>query len=246
VLLRPPFENLYLRTVGLRQVSGSLRLPPSVFASFLAAPWDPSPDFALPAKWKRREHDHPRYARFCYALARGTRARRILEVGSSAGGTTAGWARALAETDAEGGGPVHLVCVDDDSYEPGVYPTLTARNVERVGLAPASVTFERGDSTSCLQRVRERHPGYFDIYLVDAGHTYEAALGDLENGLAAVRPGGLIAVHDVDRSRPMPEATAEHPAPVFDAVRDFVRGHGFETCTLGFVRKHLAIVRVAG
>ena len=44
MLLRPPFENLYLRAVGLRQVSGPLRLPPAVFETFLSAPWDPSPD----------------------------------------------------------------------------------------------------------------------------------------------------------------------------------------------------------
>jgi hypothetical protein len=44
----------------------------------------------------------------------------------------------------------------------------------------------------------------------------------------------------------MPEATAAHPAPVYDAVHDFTRAHGFESCTLRFVRKHLAIVRVAG
>jgi len=245
VLLRPPFENAWLRAVGVRQVSGPLRLPDAVFRAFLAAPWDPSPHFALPAKWKRREHDHPRYARFCYALARGTGARRILEVGSSAGGTTAGWARALAEASAEGAA-VHLVCVDDDSYEPGVYPTLTAQNVERVGLARDRVTFTCGDSASRLRTIREEHPGYFDVYLVDAGHTYEAATGDLENGLPAVRPGGLIAVHDVDPRRAMPEATAAHPAPVFDAVRDFTRAHGFESCTLRFIRKHLAVVRVTG
>ncbi|HXY68358.1 MAG TPA: class I SAM-dependent methyltransferase [Gemmatimonadales bacterium] len=245
MLLRPPFENAWLRAVGLRRVSGTLTLPAAVGEAFLGAPWDPSPDFALPPKWKRREHDHPRYARFCYALARGTGARRILEVGSSAGGTTAGWARALGEA-ARGGATVHLVCVDDDSYEPGVYPTLTALNVERVGLPPDRVTFERGDSASCLRGIGAARPAYFDIYLVDAGHTYEAATADLENGLPAVRPGGLIAVHDVDRSRHMPEATAAHPAPVYDAVQDFVRRHGFATCTLGFIRKHLALVRVGG
>lgn len=243
--LRPPFENAWLRAIGLRQVSGSLRLPAAVFEAFLAAPWDPSPDFALPAKWKRRAREHPRYARFCYALARGTGARRILEVGSSSGGTTAGWARALGEA-AAGGAAVHLVCVDNDSYEPGVYPAITARNVERVGLALDRVTFERGDSASCLRGVAAARPRYFDVYLVDAGHTYEEATGDLELGLPAVRPGGLIAVHDVDRARAMPEATAAHPAPVYDAVHDFTRAHGFESCTLRFVRKHLAIVRVAG
>ena len=90
MLLRPPFENWYLRAWGIRKGWGQLALPEEVFRTFLAAPYDPSPRFVLPPQWKRREHDHPRYARFCYALARGTDARRILEVGSSAGGTTAG------------------------------------------------------------------------------------------------------------------------------------------------------------
>jgi len=245
MLLRPPFENWYLRAWGLRKVWGPLALPERVFATLLAAPYDLSPDFVLPPQWKRREHDHPRYARFCYALARGTEARRILEVGSSSGGTTTGWARALAEAAGEGA-EVRLVCVDDDSYTPGVYPAITAQNVERMGLALDRVTFHGGDSRALLPRLQKEYSGYFDVYLVDAGHTYEAALADLENGLPMVRRGGLIVVHDVDRSRPMPEATPAHPAPVYDAVADFARTHGFDSCTVGFVRKHLAIVQVRG
>jgi predicted O-methyltransferase YrrM len=245
MLLRPPFENWYLRAWGLRKVWGPLDLPRRVFETFLGAPYDLSPDFVLPAEWKRREHDHPRYARFCYALARGTGARRILEVGSSSGGTTTGWARALAEAAAEGA-EVRLVCVDDDSYHPGVYPAMTAQNIERVGLALGRVTFHCGDSAALLPRLQPEHPRYFDVYLVDAGHTFDVALADLENGLPMVRAGGLIAVHDVDRTRPMPEATAAHPAPVYDAVEQFARAHRFDHCIVGFVRKHLAIVQVRG
>jgi predicted O-methyltransferase YrrM len=245
ILLRPPLENWYLRSWGLRKVWGALALPPRVFEAFLAAPYDLTPDFVLPASRRRRAVEHPRYARFCYALARGTDARRILEVGSSSGGTTTGWARALAEA-AGAGADVRLVCVDDDSYTPPVYPTITAQNVGRAGLAPDRVTFQRGDSAALLPRLQAEFPRFFDIYLVDAGHTYEAALADLENGLPMVRRGGLIAVHDVDRTRRMPEATQAHPAPVYDAVGDFVGAHQFESCIVGFVRKHLAIVQVRG
>ena len=243
MLLRPPFENWYLRAWGRRRVWGPLVLPERVLATFLSAPYDLSPDFVLPPQWRRREHDHPRYARFCYALARGTGARRILEVGSSSGGTTTGWARALAEAAGEGA-EVRLVCVDDDSYNPGVYPVMTGQNVERMGLSLDRVTFHCGDSRAVLPRLHREHPGYFDVYLVDAGHTYEGALADLEDGLPMVRPGGLIAVHDVDRARPMPEATAAHPAPVYDAVEHFARSHRFDRCIVGFVRKHLAVVQV--
>ncbi len=79
---------------------------------------------------------------------------------------------------------------------------------------------------------------------MDANHTYEGATADLENGLPMVRPGGLIAVHDVDRARPMAEATAAHPAPVYDAMMDFAARHGFASGVLEFIRKHLGIVRV--
>ena len=245
MLLRPPFENWYLRAWGIRKVWGPLALPDAVFRTFLAAPYDPSPRFVLPPQWKRREHDHPRYARFCYALARGTGARRILEVGSSAGGTTAGWALALAES-ARAGNDVRLVCVDDDSYNVGVYPAMTGQNIERAGLPLDRVTFHSGDSAVLLPALQKEYPRYFDVYLVDAGHTYEAALADLENGLPMVRRGGFIAVHDVDRTRPMPEATPAHPAPVYEAVEHFALTHRFDSCIVGFVRKHLAIVQVRG
>ncbi len=243
MLLPPLLERLYLRLAGVTRVTGTLRLPEAVFAEFLAAPYDPAPDFANPPQWSRREHDHPRYARMCYALARGTGARRILEIGSSAGGTTTGWARALGEA-ARDGAPVHLVCVDDDSYAQHVYPELTRENVRRVGLAADRATFECGDSRVVLPRLAGRFTGYFDICLVDAGHTYEAALGDLERALPLMRAGGLVAVHDVDPGRPMPEATPDHPAPVLDAMLAFTRSHGFDHCILRFVRKHLGVVAV--
>lgn len=242
MLLKPPFENLYLRSLGVRKVSGTLRLPPAVLETFLAAPYDPSPDFVSPPKWRRREHDHPRYARFCYALAKATGAKRILEVGSSAGGTTAGWARALAEGAPEP--PPHLVCVDNDSYNEGVYPKLTGENVERVGLKLRRVTFHNGDSGALLAEIRDRYRHYFDIFLVDANHTYEAALADMENGFPMVAPGGWVVVHDVDRSRRMSEATAEHPAPVYDAFLEFARRHQLEWCILGFIRKHLGVAQI--
>lgn len=244
MLLRPPFENWYLEAFGLRKVRGTLRLPPQVFATFLAAPYDPSPDFVLPPRWRRREHDHPRYARFCYALARGTGARRILEVGSSAGGTSAGWARALAE--AGQGTPPHLVCVDNDSYNEGVYPGITGQNIEQVGLKLRRVTFHNGDSGVLLGQLQDRYRQYFDIYLVDANHSYDAALADLENGLPMVAPGGLIVVHDVDRSRRMSEATPQHPTPVYDAFMDFAARHHADFCILGFIRKHLGVAKIPG
>jgi predicted O-methyltransferase YrrM len=142
------------------------------------------------------------------------------------------------------GGAVELVCVDDDSYAAGVYPGITAQNVERAGLPLDRVTFLNGDSATLMREMQTRYRARFDIYLVDANHTYEGATADLENGLPMVRPGGLIAVHDVDRTRAMAEATAAHAAPVYDAMVAFAGRHRFEYCILRFIRKHLGILQV--
>jgi hypothetical protein len=79
---------------------------------------------------------------------------------------------------------------------------------------------------------------------VDGDHTYEGAQRDLENGLPLLKPGGFILVHDLDRGREMPESTAGHPSPVYEAFFDFVRAHGFQYCILRFIRKHLGIIQV--
>jgi len=243
MLLRPPFENLYLKYLGLSQREGNFEIPPALYRSFLAAPYDLTPNFALPSYWKKREHDHPRYARFCYALARTFHTSNILEVGTSAGGTTTGWAMALSEFLLQGK-PVKLVCVDNDSYAEGVYPVITKKNISQVGLPLSAVEFKTGDSKDVLPTLRQTHFNYFHLYLVDGDHSYEGALRDMVNGLPLMKKGGIIAVHDIDTGVPVAEATPDHPSPVYEAFMDFVSENKFRYYIFKFIRKHLGIIRV--
>jgi hypothetical protein len=96
-------------------------------------------------------------------------------------------------------------------------------------------------------RLRTEHfelKGQVDIYLVDGDHTYEGAMADMENGLPMLKRGGFILVHDIDRFRPMNEASADHPTPVYEAFNTFADGHRLNRCILRFVRKHLGVMRV--
>lgn len=243
MLLKPPFENLYLKLRGLSQHQGNLDIPPTLYQIFLNAPYDLTPHFVLPSYWKKREHDHPRYARFCYALARAYNASNILEVGTSAGGTATGWAKALNEFLLQRK-QVRLVCVDNDSYAEGVYPAITKKNIAHVGLDLSSVEFKTGDSKDVLPTLRQAHANSFDLYLVDGDHTYEGALRDMVNGLPLMKRGGIIAVHDVDTGITIAEATPDHPAPVYEAFMDFISANKFKYYIFRFIRKHLGIIQV--
>ncbi|MCP3978769.1 MAG: class I SAM-dependent methyltransferase [bacterium] len=236
-------ERLLLPRAVRRGVEGPLRIEPAVFDRFLRAPFDVVTSFTPPPGREGkpssgRGKDHPRYGRFVYALARELRPDLVVEVGTSAGGTAVGWARALVEN---GGGA--LVCLDNDSYASGTYPEVARRNIASTGLAQERYELLSGDSRELLLDLALRHERQVDIVLVDGDHTYDGATLDIASGLRMLRPGGLLLVHDVDRGRRMDEATAEHPYPVHEAFMAAVRGAGLEWCVLRFVRKHLGVAR---
>src|SRR4029077_1787619 len=119
-----------LLTLQARRVDGPLRLDDAVYETFLNASWDLIPDFEGPARRLRlgRGMDHPRYGRFIYAFAKVLRPRLVVDVGSYAGGTATAWAMALEEN-----GCGRLICVDNDTYSRGTYPTVTRRNLQKTG-----------------------------------------------------------------------------------------------------------------
>ncbi|MFQ6093268.1 MAG: class I SAM-dependent methyltransferase, partial [bacterium] len=101
-----------------------------MFDCFLSSVEDPLPDFRGPGHLKvGRGKDHPRYGRWVYAFAKFYKPNIIVEVGTYAGGTAVGWARALKE-NRKG----RLICIDNDTYTAGAYPAMAERNLERVGL----------------------------------------------------------------------------------------------------------------
>ncbi|MBI2481554.1 MAG: class I SAM-dependent methyltransferase [Planctomycetia bacterium] len=238
-------ENLLLKAWQLRSIDGTLCIDREVLDKFLAAPFDPLPEFEGAPNYRLKNNgrgkDHPRYGRFVYALARHYRPEYIVEVGTFAGGTAVGFANAINEN-----GRGRLICVDQDSYSNGTFPQVVKRNLARVGFAESKLQLCCGDSKEWLPKLGETLKGKADIVLVDGDHTYEGALIDLTNAVPLVKPGGFILVHDVDRSRRMDEATAEHPHPVYEAFHRIVAEHKLNWCILKFIRKHLGILQVPG
>jgi predicted O-methyltransferase YrrM len=235
-------EKLYLSFRVPTGIEGTRCFDREVIREFNAAPRDVLPDFQAPPgyKWKNaRGNDHPVYGRFIYAFAKHYQPNLIVEVGTDTGGTAVGWARALKE-NARG----KLICVDMDAYHTNTYPRSVQLNLGKIGLPESQYELRQGNSRELIPALAREKKGEVDIYLVDGDHSYEGALADMENGLPMMRSGGFILVHDIDRFRPMNEATPEHPTPVYEAFQNFAAQNKFPWCIVRFIRKHLGIIRI--
>lgn len=69
--------------------------------------------------------------------------------------------------------------------------------------------------------------GLVDMVFVDGDHTHEGCFGDIRGWLPHIKPDGIIAVHDYDKTvvyaRPNLPAAIPHPV-AFEGVDDAVRG----------------------
>ena len=122
----------------------------------------------------------------------------VVEIGSAQGGTYWAWCRLATPT-------AHLVSVDlpgNDEWDARVrsYPRPTQTQ-----------TVIRADSHD-PQTVRSLDglKGSVDLLFLDGDHSYEGVRADFENYALLVRPGGLIAFHDVESSN--------HPASQVDRL----------------------------
>lgn len=123
----------------------------------------------------------PVCGQLCYQMARTIGAKRIFELGSGFGYSTAWFARAVHEN---GGGVVHHVVWDDD-LSGRARAHLAALGLEGV------VTFHVGEAVETLRRIE----GPFDIVFIDIDKDgYPAAL---DEAAGKVRPGGLIMADNV-------------------------------------------------
>lgn len=132
------------------------------------------------------------------ALAAGHRVRRLLEIGTAQGGTTLLLARAIPTT-------TWLVTVD---LQPRHRRTLRF-------LAGDGRTLHSLGGSSRAPAVRKQidilaagEP--LDLLFIDGDHSYEGARADYECYAHLVRPGGLIAWHDIVPAAETGAPTAGH------------------------------------
>ena len=132
-----------------------------------------------------REHGFPIIGpvvgHLCYQLARLIGARRVFEMGSGFGYSTAFFARAVAEN---GGGVVHHVVWDE------ALSTQARTHLSALGFSGA-VEYHVGEAIEVLRS----QDGPFDLVFNDIDkHAYPASLPAIE---AKVRSGGLLIVDNM-------------------------------------------------
>ena len=139
-----------------------------------------------------------------YAVVRASRPRIAVETGTAAGASALYVLRAMeANGDA---GQLHSIDLVDDPQSIGMLIPPGSR---------ARVRFHRGDSLAILPRLLAEI-GPIDLFLHDSHHAYEHMTAEYEIALRHLKPGGILASHDVLHS---------------NAWRHFLRRHGIERST---------------
>ncbi len=129
-----------------------------------------------------------------YRIVRRLRPRRVLEIGTAYGGSLFLWTRAAARD-------AHLISVDlppwelDDPWEPRRVAQFQAfaRRRQRLDLI-------RGDSHAPATREavgRALGSAPLDFLFIDGDHSYDGVTRDIADYGRLVRPGGLMALHDI-------------------------------------------------
>jgi predicted O-methyltransferase YrrM len=155
----------------------------------------PRPQELLDMEAYAGEHDFPivgpACAHVCYQIARMIGARRIFELGSGYGYSTAFFAKAVREN---GGGEVHHVVWDEDLSKKarGHLAALGVDDVVRYHVAEAIATLKET-------------PGPFDLIFDDISKKdYPASLPEIARKL---RPGGVLIVDNMLWSRRVMDAS---------------------------------------
>jgi predicted O-methyltransferase YrrM len=141
----------------------------------------------------------PDQERWFFTTARSLPDRAVIvEIGSFKGRSTCCFAYGCR------GSAKHIFAIDtfagNDSdfkegktFQGGSYFDIFSHNLESRGLAHF-VTPIRGLSTDAAKSWRQP----IDLLFIDGSHVYEDVLADFENFLPHVKPGGIVAFHDVD------------------------------------------------
>lgn len=144
----------------------------------------------------------PSAGHFCYLVARLTGARRIFELGSGYGYSTAWFARAVKEN---GGGEVYHVVWDEEL-------SARARNyLERLGYDDL-IRYHVGEAVAALAKTNDR----FDLIFNDIAKTdYPESIAVIADRL---KPGGVLIIDNMLWSGLVLDASNREPAT--EAIRE--------------------------
>lgn len=140
-----------------------------------------------------------------YALVRGLRPARCLEIGTHFGGSTTITCAALDDI-----GAGRLVCVDPNPLVPeDVWASVSHR-----------ATLLRGFSPVALGEAMAVAGGPFDYVFIDGDHTHAGVVRDVEGVLGVAAPGAHLLFHDShywEVRDAIDECVATHPGRLLDA-----------------------------
>jgi predicted O-methyltransferase YrrM len=162
--------------------------------------------------------------RWLWELVQAEAPRRVLEIGVDRGGTMFMWTRAAAPD-------ALLVGVDLWSPGPGgnaaPFP-LARRRFARPGQRIELLLGVDSHDPATVRRVDELLGGEpVDFLFIDGDHTCEGVQADFDMYVTLVRPGGIVAFHDVAQwTSPDTEGVAEF-------WRRFTAGHATEERVVG-------------
>lgn len=119
---------------------------------------------------------------------------RVLEIGTAQGGTLYLWAQAASNN-------ANIVSVDLPGGDfGGAYPLCRSDLYKSFARSEQTIQLELADShdPKSLQKVKELFEGQqIDFAFIDGDHTYEGVKADFNDYGPLVRPGGIIAFHDI-------------------------------------------------
>lgn len=139
--------------------------------------------------------------------------RTVVEIGTHRGGTLYCWAAAAHPR-------AHLLSIDIPNPEEGMGATEADYARLRPFLAPGqTLTCLRSDSHADETRaalVGALDGSAVDFLWIDGDHSYEGVRRDFELYAPLVRPGGMIALHDI---LPNPALPGNQVRPFWDEIR---------------------------
>ena len=122
----------------------------------------------------------------------------VVEIGTAHGGTYWAWCRLATPT-------AHLVSVDLPGND-----DWTARVRSYPGPTQTQTVIRADSHDQQTVRSLDRLRGSVDLLFLDGDHSYDGVRADFENFAPLVKPGGLIAFHDVE--------STNHPASQVDRL----------------------------